>query len=389
MPPPTSTVLCDSHQTHPIRPLDGIPDDARSFIDPTLAPTHIYRSTPTPKYIHHQLNLLRHSDTIRLQTPASHIAPTTLYLNDKVINRTLEILYHHSPYADTRHFLPSTFLENISRPDNDTAIPRYHRRAFTLQDGPSFTSEFLLVPLHITPTHWTLLVRHNVEDKRPHTVSHDSLSMPLDFTDTVTHLTYHDRLLKLTNGFTTVPIRHIPAVIQDDKFNCGIFMLTTAIIYLYHPHPMHFPWHTMNQPYASLHMRQVIISILASGKPPILVDILPPRSPDSHSNPPEPNTRVTHKTPHNLQPPIVTIPTLDPQTDTTVIPHFTKIAAWNIDRQASYDGPISACIHGDLDHLHCPEPTTHMTPGTRATSTLITTADKAGYTLFVTHHSHI
>ena len=30
-----------------------------------------------------------------------------------------------------------------------------------------------------------------------------------------------------------------------------------------------------------------------------------------------------------------------------------------------------------------------MTPGTCATATLINTADKAGYTLFVTHHSHI
>ena len=67
---------------------------------------------------------------------------------------------------------------------------------------------------------------------------------------------------------------------------------------------------------------------------------------------------------------------------------FTKIATWNIDKQATYDDPITACLYGDLDLFHCTEPATHMTPWTRATATLTNAADKACYALYVTTHSH-
>ena len=70
------------------------------------------------------------------------------------------------------------------------------------------------------------------------------------------------------------------------------------------------------------------------------------------------------------------------------MPQFTNIATWNIDKQATYDGPIAACLYGDLDLLHCTEPATHMTPGSRATATLTNAADKDGYALYVTTHSH-
>ena len=122
---------------------------------------------------------------MRLQPPAPNLLPTDLYLNDEIINRTLEMLYHHSPFAKSRYFLPPAFLEFIQQPDCDDALPRYHRRALELQDGPSLDSEFLLLPYHITETHWTLLVRHNGANTGPHTVSHDSLSIPMDFTTTV------------------------------------------------------------------------------------------------------------------------------------------------------------------------------------------------------------
>ena len=312
MSPPNSTIHVDSHRAHPIRPPDDLFDDTSLFTDPLIAPTHIHRSTSTPKYLRLQINLLRHSDTLRLQAPASHIDPAALYLNAEVINRTLEIIYDHSPYTDTRHFLLPAFLENILRPDNDMAIPRYNRRALTLQDGPSLQNTFLLVPFHITATHWTLLVRRNDDDKGTHTVSHDSLPMPLDFTDTITNLTYYDKLLKLQNGFTTVPTRPLPAVIQDNDFNYGICMLTTAVIYLYHPHPIHFPWYTLNYPHVLLHMHLVIISILATGKPPILVDILPPRSLSPHSPLPAHNTCVTQDTAH--QPSILSSLSIHPLT---------------------------------------------------------------------------
>ena len=70
--------------------------------------------------------------------------------------------------------------------------------------------------------------------------------------------------------------------------------------------------------------------------------------------------------------------------DTTL----TKIVTWNIDKQATYDVPIKACIHVNIVILHCTEPATHMTLGTLAISTLINTTDKAGYYLYVTDHSH-
>ena len=95
------------------------------------------------------------------------------------------MLYHHSPYAASRHFLPPAFLELIQLPDSDAAIPRYNRRALELQDGPSLDSTFLLLPFNITTTHWTPLVRRNVANTGAHTVSHDSLPVPMNFTSTV------------------------------------------------------------------------------------------------------------------------------------------------------------------------------------------------------------
>ena len=90
---------------------------------------------------------------MRLQPPAPHLLPKDLYINDEIINRTLEMLYHHSPFAASRHFLPPAFLEIIQLLDNDTALPHYHRRALELQDRPSLDSTFLLLPFHITMTH--------------------------------------------------------------------------------------------------------------------------------------------------------------------------------------------------------------------------------------------
>ena len=136
-------------------------------------------------------------------------------------------------------------------------------------------------------------------------------------------------------------------------------------------------------------MRLVVLSVLATGRPPHLQDIIPPRPPSTLSH--------THTTPQSMPPatPHTAPPTVHnsshppvhiPQSNT--MPQFTKIATWNIDRQATYAGPITACLHGDLDLLHCTEPATHMTPGTRTTATLTNDADKAGYALYVTKHSH-
>lgn len=91
---------------------------------------------------------------------------------------------------------------------------------------------------------------------------------------------------------------------------------------------------------------------------------------------------ITHTNTPPHKPAIQNPPTRHPELT------LTKFDTWNIDRQAIYDSPINTCVHENIDILHCTEPTEYMTPGTRETSTLINTADKAGYAVYVTTRSH-
>lgn len=129
----------------------------------------------------------------------------------------------------------------VKRPNNDTTIPLFHRRNLETTDGLSLTSKFLLIPINITPTHWILLIRKHDVTSGTVTYSHDLQGIPLNLTDTQAQLQRYDTLLALTEGFTNVLIRHIPAVVQYDEYSCGVCLLTTALIYLYHPHSTHFP----------------------------------------------------------------------------------------------------------------------------------------------------
>ena len=136
-------------------------------------------------------------------------------------------------------------------------------------------------------------------------------------------------------------------------------------------------------------MRHVIISILITGQPPRLNYILPPRSTTTiqpQDLPPTPSIADTTIQIPNHKQTLIPITSL---VSSPMSPTLTKLTTWNIDKQATYDGTIKACLHGDIDILHCTEPAKHMTLGTRATFTLINAADKAGYTLYVTDHSHI
>ena len=352
-----------------------------SFTDPSLPSSHIHTSTQTPSYMRPQTQHLTHTDTMRLRSPQVGVHPSDLYLNDVIINHTLQILHHHSPYTTTRHYLPTHFYEVIQR--NNAALPRYHRRFLELQDGPSHDSSLLLILINITPTHWTMLVRTNSEGTIPNTVSHDSLPLPLDLTTTKLHLQHYDTVLQLTHGIAPNPIRHVTAVTHDDEYNCGVCVLMTTIIYFYHPTPTTFLWHTLNYSGSADHMRSVIISILAMEQPPRLYSPPTPHSPSPHLEPAHPHDATASNTPS----PTAALTSSTSSLFSTI--QYTKVATWNIDRQASYDGPIKACVHGDLNFLHSTKPAEHMTPGTRATSTLINTADKAGYVLYVTKHCHI
>ena len=243
-----------------------------------------------------------------------------LYLNDGIINHTLQILHHHSPYTTTRHYLQTPFLEVIQHPNNDIVLPRYHRRFLGLQDGSSLDSSLLLIPINITPTHWTMLVRANSEGSIPDTMSHDSLPIPLDLTTTQSHLHHYDTVLQLTHGIAPTSIRHVTVITQDDAYNCGICVLMTAIIYFYHSTPTTFPWYTLNYSGSADYMRSVIISILATDQPPRLSSPLTPHSPIPHLEPAHPHDALES---NSLSSTAAITPSASSPSSTT---QFTKVA---------------------------------------------------------------
>ena len=122
-------LFTDPHSSHPILP-PAMPlcEIGITFTDPSLPPSHIHKSTQTPSYMRPATQHLTHTDTMRLRSSHSGVNPSDLFLNDIIINHTLQILHHHSPYTTTRHYLTTPFLEVIQRPNNDIFIPRFHRR---------------------------------------------------------------------------------------------------------------------------------------------------------------------------------------------------------------------------------------------------------------------
>jgi len=148
------------HINHPIRPPTlTMCERGASFTDSNLPSGHVHMTTTTQKYMRPASHDLTHVDTIRLSVPSANLPPVAMYLNDIIINQTLQILHRHSSFSDTRHVLSTTFLEVVKRPNNDEAIPRFHWHFLEAPDGPSLDSCFLLLPINITPAHWTLLVR--------------------------------------------------------------------------------------------------------------------------------------------------------------------------------------------------------------------------------------
>ena len=186
----TSHTTTPSHTPvpHPISHHGTLDDMAISrYLDPETHPTYIHKEQRTPSYTRCQIQTLRHAQTLCLQQPTDTGDTTHLYLNDDIINLTLQILHQHSPYRSTRHFVPTFFTEQLqSAPDN---LHRIHRRLFEQEGGASLNHTFLLIPVHITQLHWTLLVRHldhtlDTSPPTPLTVSHDSMSHPTDITTT-------------------------------------------------------------------------------------------------------------------------------------------------------------------------------------------------------------
>jgi len=182
---PPDTTPADYHINHPIRPPTlTICERGASFTDSNLPSGHVYMTTTTPKNMRPATHDLTHANTIRLSAPSANLSSVAMYLNDITINQTLQILHQHSPFSDTRHVLSTSFIKVVKLPNNDDAIPRYHRSLLERPDSPSLDSCFLLLPINITPTHWTLLVRQQDVTTDSTTIFHDSLPIPLDLTST-------------------------------------------------------------------------------------------------------------------------------------------------------------------------------------------------------------
>ena len=76
---------------------------------------------------------------------------TRLYLNDDILNHTLQILQRHSPHSATHHFVPTFFLNIITQ--STTNLHRFYRRQLEISGGPQLTHNYLLIPFNIMPVY--------------------------------------------------------------------------------------------------------------------------------------------------------------------------------------------------------------------------------------------
>ena len=97
---PLGHIITDPHSSHPIRPstltLCAI---GRAFTNSSLLQSHLHTSTHTPSYMRQSTQYLTHTDTMRLRSLQSGLNHSDLFLNDNIINHTLQILHQHSPYT--------------------------------------------------------------------------------------------------------------------------------------------------------------------------------------------------------------------------------------------------------------------------------------------------
>ena len=257
-------------------------------------------------------------------------------------------------------------------------LTRIHRRHLEDRDDVSINHVYIIIPINITPIHWSILVRQNDCDGAISTISHDSLPIPMNITDTEWYMWQYDKIICLNPGLVHHSIGHVSTVKQENAYHCDVCILTVAIIYLYYPSPGNFPWYTLNYPTAATHMRNVIIAVLQTDTPSILNNnhivtpaatastpkLLPvPCIPGTPTNIKRTSTQKRPKTSNGAP-------------DIPMLHLLTKIATWNINRQSSYDGPISVCFHGYINLLRIIEPLAFMfIPDSLVAATLTNTAD--------------
>ena len=114
-----------SHQSQPLidQPLTPHPIAHRGtantalinrFTTPDLPITHLHTTTTALVYMRHQTQRLYHKHTVCLWPPSPNCDLMKHYLNDEILNHTLQILHQESPHRATRHVLPMFFMNMIT-----------------------------------------------------------------------------------------------------------------------------------------------------------------------------------------------------------------------------------------------------------------------------------
>ena len=270
-----------------------LPHPLAHYTSHTIPTTTVHTAIPTLPHIRPQQQPVTHCDTMRLQLPTSaHSHPPTaqqpsqqphhLYLNDPLIDLTLQILHRSSSYQSSRHYVSPSFTNQLAHQDRDSTT---HTRQFEQPLGPNKRTQghtYILTPHNITDTHWIMLVRH-MHQRTTQLLSHDPYTTLFDLTSIDTRLTLFD-----PNNLPATPLRPAPIVsqqtiIHQDTYNCGVAIILMAIIYLYHPPPNTFPWHTLHQPSLLDSLRPIILATITTNSPP---DITFPNPPDNNSTQP-------------------------------------------------------------------------------------------------------
>ena len=180
-----------------------LPHSLTHYISHTIPTITVHTTIPTPPHMRPGHQSVTHCDTIRLKsplradvTPPSQAASTQptyhLYLNDLLIDLTIQILHRSSPYHFSRHYVSPTFTNQLLHQDRDLTT---HTRQFEQPLGPDKSDHghtYILIPNNITTTHWIMLIRH----QQPHTkqlLSHNPYNNSVDLTAIESRLTLFDR----------------------------------------------------------------------------------------------------------------------------------------------------------------------------------------------------
>ena len=114
---PAPCTIPNPHIPHPISHT-GTHNTAllQTYLSTSTRLSHIHQFRVPLPYLHRAIQELKHEHTICLRAHTALCDTPSLYLNDQIINHTLQILHKHSPFHSSRHFLPIYFLELIQRP---------------------------------------------------------------------------------------------------------------------------------------------------------------------------------------------------------------------------------------------------------------------------------